>query len=305
MVAVAYNPKSTEFNIGDYVRTNGAYRGCITDIQGRDAQLGNGNWYFMGDKKHAGELTLLKKATAICDVCEESKPGVITEHMDIDGSLSICAGCRDADMVVTNEQLGNSEQLDYTRPAQALAANRLELVTPCTANGVKIADLVSEAENIHDVPERLFLPAPKSNEPQTPSQPSPPKIYEANYDGYQELVEDYFDYFKPTVYFVRDFERTYHTFFFDCIIIRDLALTNGNAPDIIPVTINDAGDKVEHMVLWDWTPIRKQASFGDCLTALLADGYRVIVAHGDKVMTYDATRTRKQPSKNFEQLERV
>lgn len=173
MVAVAYKSKETDFSIGDYVRTNGAYRGCITDIQGRDAQLGNGNWYFMGDKKHAGELTLLKKATAICDVCEESKPGVITEHMDIDGSLSICAGCRDADMVVTNEQLGNSEQLDYTRPAQALAANRLELVTPCTANGVKIADLVMEAENIHAVPQIAgLLPAPKITEPM-PTDPSP------------------------------------------------------------------------------------------------------------------------------------
>lgn len=200
MVAVAYNPKSTAFGIGDYVRKGNSYS-YIEVIDRGDAILTNGKRYWLG------ELKLIQKApiqstTDFCDICEEFASGVETKVIE-DDALNICASCRAASEAINREPVQQMHELEYTRPAQALVAGRLELIPPCAANGVKIADLVMEAENTHAVSQIAgLLPAPTATSP-VPTDPTPKfnlgdyVVIDASHDIYYGC-EGKITYFKAT-----------------------------------------------------------------------------------------------------------
>ncbi|MBZ0310442.1 MAG: hypothetical protein K8I82_30555 [Anaerolineae bacterium] len=159
--------KQFAFQPGDFVSSRETrYRGYVKEADHLGCWLDNGNFYF------SDELCLITRNPqemhdkALCDVCEQEAPGVITSH-----GVNICEICRREIGKANSARTLISEE-PYSRPAQSAIARWLEFVPPCTRSAARIADLVSEAQNTHTVSERLLLPAPKAPEP-VPVQPQP------------------------------------------------------------------------------------------------------------------------------------
>lgn len=142
------------FQLGDVVRTPRGYTSKVVGYGKRASyELENGNFY------GADELTLDIHG-AVCDVCGDWQPDVIT-----DDGIEICNDCRKRSRR-NNRQHSTIGELN--RPPQVPAEYRIEVVmTP------RQAQLVSVAVEVHAVPQIAgLLPAPKASDP-VADQPAP------------------------------------------------------------------------------------------------------------------------------------